>query len=386
MTFLGFRMAYTAAEMRSTFWRLGDNWWKQIYDGKYHSFGADVFDLGLHGSGRTRGIAEPGYYASVKKAAEFASMELGKQLTKEMYLRIHSLACEHFSDVDQKVINVEKDKIHQFRAVHCGCSQNLVTDSNEAEDKYQAKMKKYSFIFIHSLRMNLQNKYHITTESGSKQELEKIPVEIKSGICSELTRNGFFAAKGVNSVDILNNGYVFYENAFTALNQINIELANLQQKLHHSKPLATLTLNSSLDTPFITINYNFMNPVEIEEIVSQLIINYNDIINSLPEDTTLRNEEQNQQALRAIAELFQHLEWLHPFYDGQGRTDLVLLAKLLTENGFNPSILYQPYFSTFEPLDKWTHYLKKGIEAWKIEALKIESSIAIDPLKSISML
>ena len=43
--------------------------------------------------------------------------------------------------------------------------------------------------------------------------------------------------------------------------------------------------------------------------------------------------------LKILLKLIQDLEWTHPFPDGQGRTDLVLLSKLLCDQGFHPSIL-----------------------------------------------
>jgi fido (protein-threonine AMPylation protein) len=73
------------------------------------------------------------------------------------------------------------------------------------------------------------------------------------------------------------------------------------------------------------------------------------------------------EKIDAIADLFQLLEWLHPFFDGQGRTDLVLMAKLLSEQGFNPTILDQPYTSTWSSFPKWKEYLRQGMEHWRQE-------------------
>ncbi|CAM2961465.1 Fic family protein [Legionella worsleiensis] len=379
-------MSFTKSDMYRMFWKLGTDWWKQIYDGKYHSLGPDVFDRGLHKNRKNHACAEPGYYASVKKAAEFASMELGKPLTKEMYVQIHTLACEHFAHVDSKVINVEKDAINDFRATNCDCSFNLVKQAHHAESKDQAKIKKYSFTFLHNLLFTLFSDHAISAETGLKKDLERISPSIRDGVCKKLSENGFYASKKVDTNAIVHKGYAIYENAFHSMERVNVELVNLQKKLQLSKPFATLRLHASVDTPFIRVNYTMTNPVEIEETLDKIIAQYNTVIQSLPKDIHLRHATHNEQALRAIAELFQNLEWLHPFYDGQGRTDLVLLSKLLTENGFNPPILYQPYFSSFEPLDHWVSYLKKGMEAWKSEVIKVESLVAIDPLKTISML
>ena len=42
--------------MYQMYYGLGDNWWKQIINGKAHEYGKDVFDQGLHG-----GSVEPGF-------------------------------------------------------------------------------------------------------------------------------------------------------------------------------------------------------------------------------------------------------------------------------------------------------------------------------------
>lgn len=74
--------------------------------------------------------------------------------------------------------------------------------------------------------------------------------------------------------------------------------------------------------------------------------------------------------MEAISELYQMLEWVHPFPDGQGRTDLVLQAMLLSEVGANPAILEEPYYSSYSMPSDWNAYLWKGIEAWKAERTK----------------
>jgi hypothetical protein len=68
-----------------------------------------------------------------------------------------------------------------------------------------------------------------------------------------------------------------------------------------------------------------------------------------------------------VATMYAELEWLHPWIGGQGRTDLVLLNYLLRQEGLNPVILEDPYFSTFHPIVDWIAYLERGIEGWKEE-------------------
>ena len=75
-----------------------------------------------------------------------------------------------------------------------------------------------------------------------------------------------------------------------------------------------------------------------------------------------------RRKLALIAHLYQDLEWFHPFPDGQGRTDLILLAKLLSENGFTPAILNDPYMSSFSSGEDRIAYLEEVMEKWQKEA------------------
>jgi hypothetical protein len=80
-----------------------------------------------------------------------------------------------------------------------------------------------------------------------------------------------------------------------------------------------------------------------------------------------------EKKLVLIDDLFQKLDFFHPFPDGQGRTDLLLLAKLLSENGFTPSILEEPYMSSFSSREDWVAYQKDGMQKWQEEEKRTNS-------------
>jgi len=206
-------------------------------------------------------------------------------------------------------------------------------------------------------------------KSVSELILTKIPLKTLEQLINTYKNSPFIKQKKFDVEGFFKNGNHFYESAIESAKQVRKELKATQEALNLTKPFASIKINTTLAEPAVNIQYNYQNPNEIEEIVNTLINQYNDKINKLPSPYDQRNTEENELAIRSIAELFQNLEWLHPFFDGQGRTDLILLAKLLSENGFNPSILYQPYFSTFEPIENWISYLKEGIEAWKKESI-----------------
>lgn len=352
----------------NVFWGLKDNWWKQIYDGKYHQFGSEVFDKGLH-----EGKVEPGFYNSIKNASEYAAEQIGQPLTIECYKRIHQLACAHFPHVNRNQINVDKENIDNFRNTSCVCFRNLVKHPYEYENEEQANKRRLGFVLLHSVRWNLLLEDKIKTETGCKKELDElIPPQSKERIVNHFTKTDYFTSKGIDIRDLLEKGNPIYEQAIESKEKVTEQLEATQKKLNLAKPFASLKINASGGETLVHINYNYQNPIEIEEALQKLISDYNEKIKKLSSNPVERSTEENELALKYIAELFQNLEWLHPFFDGQGRTDLVLLAKLLTENGFNPSILYDPYYSSFEPLEKWVSYLKEGIEAWKREKENIE--------------
>ncbi|MBA2368188.1 MAG: Fic family protein [Candidatus Protochlamydia sp.] len=347
----------------NVFWGLKDNWWKQLYDGKYHKFGSAVFDKGLHD-----GNVEPGFYNSIKNASEYAAEQIGQPLTIECYKKVHQLACAHFPHVSPNQINVDKENINNFRNTNCSCSRNLVKHSYEYENEEQSNNRRLEFVLLHSVRWNLLSEDKIKTETGCKKELDKlIPLHIKERIVNQFTKTDYFSSKGIVIRDLLEKGNPFYEKAIESMEKVTEQLEASQKKLNLAKPFASLKINASGEETLVHIIYNYQNPIEIEEAIHKLINDYNEKLQKLPFNSFERNAEENELALNYIAELFQNLEWLHPFFDGQGRTDLILLAKLLTENGFNPSILYDPFYSTFEPLEKWISYLRDGIEAWKRE-------------------
>lgn len=355
--------------MNQVFWGLKDNWWKQVYDGKFHPYGNNVFDRGLHG-----GIVEPGYYKSIKLACEYASERLGDPLTFEIYQRIHQVACGHFSMLCKPVIIVDKAKIDHFRDASCCCNRNLVHITYASEDRFEKKRRRLSFAYLHSIRSHLKCEHQIRSETGSKEELASLSDECKLRVIEIFSKTeSRYREYGIDIRGFLENGNPFYEEAIESTREVMAQLKRTQERFNFSKPFAELKINATYEETIVSLHYLYCDPVEIEQVLRMLLDEYNEQMQTLPPNA-VRSSEENKYALTLIAELFQNLEWLHPFFDGQGRTDLVLLSKLLTENGFNPAILYQPYLSTFEPLEKWIDYLENGIEAWKKELENIVDS------------
>ena len=78
-------------QAQRTFWGLGNEFWKQIIDGKFHECGPNVFDQGLH-----YGTVEEGFFRSLKSGCEFASQHLTEKPTVQFYKNLHRKLCAHF--------------------------------------------------------------------------------------------------------------------------------------------------------------------------------------------------------------------------------------------------------------------------------------------------
>ena len=120
----------------------------------------------------------------------------------------------------------------------------------------------------------------------------------------------------------------------------------------------------------VVISYEFPSG-KIQNAVEQLFNGFQDMMTQCEEAesgatpqglTTIREEK-----LMYISALFQKLEWIHPFLDGQGRTDLIFLNYLLVRYGFTPVILEHPYYSSTATLEHWIEHLKQGMARWQQE-------------------
>ena len=145
------------------------------------------------------------------------------------------------------------------------------------------------------------------------------------------------------------------------------DLLKLKNDPQLGKAYPTIALFDSL----LDIDYARSDLGIFEEAVSHVFSEFNCSIAAI--DTQIlqmslddsRLDSLTDQKLILIADLYQKLEWLHPFPDGQGRTDLIMLGMLLSKHGFCPAILDEPYVSSFAPLAEWVNYLKEGMKKWQ---------------------
>jgi hypothetical protein len=256
---------------------LGENWWMQIIDGKWHmtrhNLGPLVFDQGLH-----KGEIEPGFFSSIENAHKFALAHLTEKTTVDFYLNVHKLACAHFKKNAEDYRNKWVD------------NSSSVTSIPSCEDWDTRCAEISNHIKTLCDKLNIKNPFAWIEKHGDKIS-------------------------------------VFHE-----------------------------------DTDLFGDEHNFQEQIRV--VTERLLNDYHENIASA---------KDADQKLKTIAFLHQMLEWFHPFNDGTTRTNLILLEKHLTENGFTPAIFFDPNWSLFLSFNDWLEYLKLGMSLWQMKAKLLDT-------------
>lgn len=256
-------------QLRSTYFGLGPNKWKECIDAKYHHLGKDVFALGLHG-----GCIEPGYVPSMEAAHEFCARYLNKKVDADWYLQLHQITCRHF-DGDERVYLMTQDRVGVFR------------DSDDYVGWYPS------------------GTYAVTPEA--KAELKALHEEVWRDLGPDYGMGGF---------------------------------------------------ETDASTGVVYHRYHRMTREQIRDVFTKFLNEFYTEVEQAPNP---------DKKLEAIAKLNKRLELLHPVKDGSGRTNTAFINKILTEYGFHPVLLDNPYFSTSYGLKRWTDYFKAGLQKWEAQ-------------------
>lgn len=312
------------------FWALAKDFWYQIIDGKYiYIDNPLVFDLGLHPLGQK----EPGFYKSMLNACRFATMHFNDFPSVEYYKLLHSYLCAHFPLERAKqnaygVLMSAKETGVFRRRRNVGCTPTLSEfyslNKNELFNKY------YNCLFT-----------IFTSEEFIKKPLSWENLDFEIRIKFE---------KPKNYEDYLKNAKALIKLVDDKISEINAYIKKRSAELEVDE-IATITRNCFELTIYYSLPAKQI-PLAVENLFKQF-------------EAAMAKANTKDKKIRCIADLFQILEWIHPFRDGQGRADLVLLSTLLAKNGINPPILTEPYFSTTSTLEDWLEYLKEGIIKWQ---------------------
>ncbi len=342
----GFPITKESAE--EVYCGLDKNWWKQLYDGKYQHFGPEVFDKGLHGR------AEPGFYESAFKAFEFAKRHLTEKLSLEFYRDLHKEACAHFQGKENRT---------RMQSGEAGRFRYSIGRSIKCTFQVETMLKVFG---VQNIRKRLIRQYCFLRKNYG-DEIVKICADETT-----LKENKWyveFTITAAQAQEIEN----LIQKKFQTLGETLNEWAK-DPVIKNAVPRITLIEDK------LRIDYS---RAELERnnfyvVISKLFDAFNRTLSEVNEE--LNNASSNEQEkidslverkLVLIANLYQNLEWVHPYPDGQGRTDLLLLGKLLSENGFTPAILHDPYMSSFSSREDWLAYLKKGMQKWDEERNRV---------------
>lgn len=314
---------------------LGENWWQQVFDGQYHQFGKRVFDEGLHGK-----VKEQGFYDSAKKAHDYAKANLGEPLTISFYKQLHAIACAHFKG----------------RENNTGMNAANVGKFRNAAKSISCRVSFRDFIKFYDTRYK---------QDPLREELIEDFMTLKDcsslSVCEIKEKRYLETLKEKRRIEHIDYDMFDYFNSIleTGLSKLTKHIEQEQQSIDSALP--TIEIINTL------IYFYYENKNNFDQIVDKLFTNYNCRVMEINSEILKGADEQEgkEKKIRLIADLFQKLEWLHAFPDGQGRTDLILQNKLLAEQGSNPPVLDEPYVSTFAPLDDWFAYLKTGIAEWQ---------------------
>ena len=135
------------------------------------------------------------------------------------------------------------------------------------------------------------------------------------------------------------------------IKEINEHIAKRSEALGASGTIAILVRSDNE----VVVKYK-TKPSENEAIVRNAIAEFR---------TNISRAHSYQDRLKCVGILYQTLEWIHGFMDGQGRSDLIVLNTLLVQHGLTPVILDDPYFSSISTEKDWIKYLEAGGERWK---------------------
>lgn len=315
----------TKEQAQAQFWGLDQDYWKQIIDGKYHHLGKLVFDEALH-----KGAREPGFLHSLILGCNFAAKHMGECPSVEFYKKLHKKLCGHFKGKENDTM-ITADQVGQFRTRETSSQLRDINDEYPEFKEHKSlcqgimyDVKWYNFEY----RAKNQEEYNnlCSRSENSIIELKKLSMQWESK-GKIISKNIEEMCKKFSIANIVN--FMVIENTYCIL-------------------------------------YNFTP--SLDDDINNFFSLYNkriDYINEKYQGKPDKIEKAINKKIQAIANLFQMLEWFHPFPDGQGRTDLVLLSKLLCDQGANPAILHDPYISSYSTPAEWETDLKKGMENWR---------------------
>ncbi len=389
-------------DAKASYWSLGAQWWKQIIDGKYHRYGPMVFDEGLHGK-----HVEPGYLKGIEMASHFFVDHFEKEFSLDLYKETHHIACAHFKpekDRDNGMIcasseidlfrtageecrgnKIESDEYKQVETkrevIRKLCSQlnlavNALQETNEKDNELYEDPR-----FLAMLkRKGIQLPEGKKTSEMKQKDLEEAIIKTKEALgeqwvqpCNENESTELLKLLNAEDEKLCVQMKEIIHDIDEAMQR---KFSSIAERLGLEKPFVECGISSDLTMVIYYLKSD--KSLNYEEITQKLIAEFNFNLQSLQETAYHKiqsagsecpdkefiedvKKEYQEAVTPLIAQLYAELEWAHPWIDGQGRTDLIVLNGLLSREGIHPCILNEPYYSTGNGGDLWVNYLKGGI-------------------------
>jgi hypothetical protein len=300
-----FHRAAPSVSPERVFWGLGERWWMQVIDGRFHHLGAQVFDRGRPGRD-----PEPGYYHSIERASHYAAEHVREPLTLPFYQKLHQLACAH--------LDIHRGEFHQSARCVNG---------------------RMDWLFPVEKRQAVQENWK------KSRAIKDRCIGVSPGKWNAVEKKAYRTLQSLNRESKLK------------LQQLDADVLERSRLLGQVQSIATFQRPKITKLQMFSI-HQFVRVHASEEIGGFVQRIFDEF------EAKMSHADSAEAKLRHIADLYQVLEWLHPFEEGQTRTDGVLLSKELCRHGFHPAILDFPCFSLFMPLDSWVAYLKQGMSLW----------------------
>ncbi len=327
----------------------------------------------------------------------FFTNRFDQEFNPSMYHDIHHETCKHFrGKANDTICNV--DEIDRFRTKEENCNFSMA-DENIPFKGITGQLKSFEICkdFINKYLESIAEPEpsntpsfwgHFHKSSFSEEEKSKAKeqalavkkwlVETVDPSCEEKEFKEIYKILSDKVVDLKEKLKVLALEQSAALNK---EFAAIAKRLSLDLPFVDCYAVSGLD--YKTLRVEYLKPIDsgqCEEITKKLFAEFQTNLNELQKNTylkiqTIKTKDLKEQiagrlaikadyqenVIKLIARLYAELEWAHPWIDGQGRTDLIVLNGLLCREGMHPCILDEPYFSTGNDVEQWITYLKQGL-------------------------
>lgn len=342
--------ASDVAAASSRFWQLGQHKWRESIDVKHQSHGRFVYDLCLHGGNGFR--REVGYLSSMYDAWCFADDEFGFKSSERSWLALHFLCMQHPGN---DFLNGRFRHLKQGnRAMISKMEGWTLTDEAHAEFKRMPKRLCYVEKLTRGTDSEKKEYSHTRFMPGNRRKTMRRYV--RQYIADFYKSVGVFPVTAETVEDAVRNGSA---------------RAHLL-RMHAAAPsLATAdakALEASHDIEFYrTQRQPFVRgrdapwdkPVVREE------LDGDDARRAVLVVPVAWKEYPPPRAkvLSAAATLQQRLARIEPSRDGNTRTTVVLINKLLCECGLTPGLFTYPDGAAFMHHARWLTEVESAIAA-----------------------